>query len=293
MPDSGFDYASNIQQSGIQALFDVATFGATQGISYGFNAKAASTAHDRNKNMITRRWLYEQIALREAKINPGYIFANTRGAAGQAGSMKAPQAGPSQGIAGKSEFGKGTQLENTQANTALQTTQGELVEEEKKLTRAKASTELERARSIKLENWRSEQQNNALNTPEGMQAFKREALARGLPKGFVESVNRWLSGNARDDLSAGPLGAIPGLSTVVTATSPMEVEAGIDEMADFAVDQLRYQGDKVATKYDENVRWFLKKMVPTKYEHFVDYLLMTDDYVKRKKDMREHQEKYK
>lgn len=56
------------------------------GISYGLNAKAASKAHDRSKNFATRHWQYEQIALKEAGINPGYIFAGKGG--GPTGSAK-------------------------------------------------------------------------------------------------------------------------------------------------------------------------------------------------------------
>lgn len=53
-------------------------------IGSGMNAMSASKAHDRQKNMMTRHWQYEQIALAEAGINPGYIFAGK--GAGQGGS---------------------------------------------------------------------------------------------------------------------------------------------------------------------------------------------------------------
>ena len=46
---------------------------------YGLDALATSKAHDRAKNMATRKYLYERIALKSANINEGYMFANPRG----------------------------------------------------------------------------------------------------------------------------------------------------------------------------------------------------------------------
>ena len=62
------------------------------GVSYGLNAKAASKAHDRSKNMMTRGPTYNMIGLKAAGLNP--ILAATGGALGGGAMAKTPQAAP-------------------------------------------------------------------------------------------------------------------------------------------------------------------------------------------------------
>lgn len=86
------------------------------GINYGLNAASASKAHDRSKNMITRRWQYELIALREAGINPAYLFAK---GGGPPPPMRAPQQAASNAQPGPPQAALvGAQMRNLESQTA-------------------------------------------------------------------------------------------------------------------------------------------------------------------------------
>ena len=95
--------------------------GIGQAIGYGLNAMAASKAHDRNKNMLTRRHQYERIALREADINEAYMFARPGG--GTPAPMRAPQAAGTPG--GSSRFDPLTFLHARQVQAQTDKTKAE------------------------------------------------------------------------------------------------------------------------------------------------------------------------
>ena len=66
----------------------------SQGISYGLNAKAASTAWDRQKNWATRSATYQRINLENAGYNPIMAIAGGNNLGGT--QNRAPQASPAQ-----------------------------------------------------------------------------------------------------------------------------------------------------------------------------------------------------
>lgn len=113
--------------------------GADFGISAGINAITASKAHDRTKNFATRHWLYEQIALKEAGINPGYIFAG--GAGGQSGSARSAMqahAAKGPGLAQSASAGADLALKN--AMTAKTAADQDKVEAETVIIEAEGPT---------------------------------------------------------------------------------------------------------------------------------------------------------
>jgi hypothetical protein len=90
------------------AAFDIATAGATSAINYGFNAMAASKAHDRQKNLMTRGPGYVMTGLRAAGINPLAAFMG----------KFSPTGGPVPQAASSSVSGKFSSSSSRQANTA-------------------------------------------------------------------------------------------------------------------------------------------------------------------------------
>lgn len=97
---------------------------AGMGIQYGLNAAAASKAHDRQKNWATRKYLYELIALKEAGINPAYMFSNEGNAAAarhqssqMANKTDAPQLGAAS-LRGAQTRMVATQARNVESQTA-------------------------------------------------------------------------------------------------------------------------------------------------------------------------------
>ena len=84
---------------------------ASQAISYGLNAKAASTAWDRQKNMATRSLTYFRQNARDAGFSPINMLMSGQPSL-QTGGIRAPQASPAQ-----SQI-KGTQLALLQSQVA-------------------------------------------------------------------------------------------------------------------------------------------------------------------------------
>lgn len=168
------------------------------GIGYGFNAMGASKSHDRSKNMATRHWLYEQIALKEAGINPGYIFAS-KGAAGQGGAYKAPQAhGVSAGTAQNYRLVE-AQQRNLDSSTAANLAGASEREAQAELHRAKiANTEVDTSRG--------REHLRAMSTPAGRNGLTRHYEMMGMPKTIAEGIAAYLSGLAQKDLDKGPAG---------------------------------------------------------------------------------------
>lgn len=164
-------------------------------ISHGLNAQAASKAHDRSKNMITRKWLYEQIALKEAGINPGYIFANAKGAA-QGGSQRAQMASPAQmGKGGDPNFLLQSRLinANTQAqkaNAAQALTGSELNLASAERQRAAATLDLARAENTKSQGVELTAMAKFWASPEGQEVLRQLIKQKQVPDNWVSALGR-------------------------------------------------------------------------------------------------------
>lgn len=131
MPGDG-GFAATPGGIGFTALAGTGSDFITQGFGYGLNSLAASKAHDRTKNLMTRGPLYETIGLRAAGLNP--ILAATGGwkGASHAGQMAAPAQTHGKGIANLLAAKQG-QLLDAQTNAAAaaamkQTHEGQLAE---------------------------------------------------------------------------------------------------------------------------------------------------------------------
>lgn len=167
------------------------------GIQAGVNAAAASKANDRAKNWATRHWLYELTALKQAGINPGYIFAGKGGGQGGSAAGKVAQAhatsNPNLGNSAETAIraaGAKSSIENTRANTALALKSVDQVNAQIELAQAnadntRAKTALERARLPK------EQRIGELFNGPGAADFIRQIELTGLiPKSILELVAR-------------------------------------------------------------------------------------------------------
>lgn len=112
-----------IDYAGFGAGFaaDVASGAIGQGIGYGYTAKAASTAWDRQKNMLTRGPSYMMQGLEKAGLNPILAVNNLR----LPGASMAPQAGNPTSAVSMNRYGQQALLK-AQTNAAEATTQRQL-----------------------------------------------------------------------------------------------------------------------------------------------------------------------
>lgn len=240
--ESGGNFANSAAGVAAGIGGDILTGGLLTGLSYGLNAQAASKAHDRSKNWATRHWLYEQIALREAKISPGYIFSRA-GAAQQRGGMpRSPQATSSPGSTGNPSRALALdQMENIRANT-------DLAQRTADQTDAKTADIRAETRGKQLDNMRKNWENNALNTPSGHRGLRRGWQTRGLPKGVVEALSGLVSGASAEDMG---IRNFPSLQDVWTAEGPVERTAAsrrfVGELYQYARYQAALTGNDIDT----------------------------------------------
>ncbi len=89
-------------------------------VTYGLNAMAASKAHDRSKNMMTRGYLYTQEGLEKAGLNRMLAL----GAQSLGGSAKAQMAHAASPGKGSNPVLDALSAQNLEANTAKQSAEG-------------------------------------------------------------------------------------------------------------------------------------------------------------------------
>lgn len=95
-------------------------------ISYGLNAMAASKAHDRSKNMMTRGYLYTQEGLEKAGLNRILAVGGGISGGNLAGSAKMAHAASSG--SSRNAVLDALSASNLEANTAKQTAEGRIAD---------------------------------------------------------------------------------------------------------------------------------------------------------------------
>lgn len=150
-------------------------------ISYGLNASAASTAWDRQKNLMTRSAQYARINLEDAGFNPIYALGGGQSFL-SAGGAKAPQAAPAQDVL------KGAQL--ALVNSAVEANTANAAKAMADADYAKARSDKTRAEIPPLEALATGYSN--LSPEEYAAAANDLVRAQRFPRGVLSDVTNFL-----------------------------------------------------------------------------------------------------
>lgn len=197
----------------------------SMGMSGGINAAQASKSHDRSKNWATRKYLYELIALKEAGINPAYMFMNNSAAMGGAGAQKAAQAQGTGAVAPNISALALVPAQIEQMKAQANSANSAAMLNTALAGKARAETPgLEASSSIRV------LQAKAAHTQEGRRAIQEAAELAGVPESASKAFIAFLSGKMGSQLASGPIGSLDGFDALQKARTPEERAAAISRM---------------------------------------------------------------